>query len=985
MASIIALIAAHIATSCPFTADLNSSSLPQGALPPLAPEDPDLPAPKVYPPVLQGHLDNVRQFHDCVVLTRVGDFYEMYFDQVDEFAHLVNLKKAKRATVLGDVPMAGIPVSQLDRYLKMFVIDLGQKVAISEQVALSESERAKRQGAAMYDRKVTRVITAGTLIDENFVDAYENNYLLAIHFQEVPLLNESSSWEDARQKNIIVGLSWLDLSSGTFFTQASDLASLPSLVARLGPKEIILPSLIQSIEYSQLKIILGEGGYAVDFHPMQQVQTSVSAWTSMLERPISENEKDKFNEVEIAAGSLALDYVRNKLFDTNIKLQPPIRRSDHEYMEIDKQSLRGLEIRQTLRDNNFQGSLIHAVRRTVTKGGARLLSQRLVSPSLSLSVINNRLDLVQELVLCDGLREDMIALLRRTADIVRLVQKFSMGKGDADELLALAKTIEIMKQMATVLHDHIITKQQKSDEIDQTQISGLGFLWDILKRLDLAGPIKVAKTIQSSIDEEGLSRRHAVEDEERANAEEMAQDVEAADAAGSQVPRLVRRATRSKSTKDIDNGPEEIWIMRRTSSPTLERAHGEFSTLIADRQALTRQLRDDLKTESLTLKWSATLGHFCHVKNKGTKTTLSPLSDGHTPRLIGSTKTTRSFYLSSWTHLGVRLDAAKLRIRAEEDRVFTMLRAYVVENLMVLRRNAAVLDELDVACSSATLAKTQNLVRPHLNNSTAHHIIGGRHPTVDISLHSQGRAFTSNDCSVGTSITTPKTLVSTSTAPNTPPEHGSIYLITGPNMAGKSTYLRQNALLTLLAQAGMYVPATYAHIGLVDALHTRIGSSDSLYANESTFMTEMLETARILRTATPRSFVIMDEVGRGTTPEDGLAVAYAALWYLHDVCKARVLFATHFHALADLSVGLSGVERFCTDVSEDVVQQKGGLSPDTDDEAEAEITWRYDHKLRPGVNRRSHALKVARLAGVPEEAISMAKRMARKASQGDIK
>ncbi|TKA29689.1 hypothetical protein B0A54_15864 [Friedmanniomyces endolithicus] len=322
-------------------------------------------------------------------------------------------------------------------------------------------------------------------------------------------------------------------------------------------------------------------------------------------------------------------------------------------------------------------------------------------------------------------------------------------------------------------------------------------------------------------------------------------------------------------------------------------------------------------------------------RDRGSRDAQRTLAKVEGARSIATSKSTQTFYLSDWTHLGVRVDDSKLRIRTEEERVFSKLRAQVIENLMKLRRNAAVLDELDVACSSATVSKERNLVRPILNESTSHNIVGGRHPTVDVGLKEQGRPFTANDCAVG--------------------DHEKTYLITGANMAGKSTYLRQNALITILAQTGCFVPADYAAIGLVDKIFSRVGSADNLYQDQSTFMVEMLETAEILKQATPRSFVIMDEVGRGTTPEDGIAVGYAALHHLQYVNQCRTLFATHFHALADMTRDFEGLGCFCTDVAE-----------------EADGTWAYVHRLRRGVNRESHALKVARLAGMPESAIAVA-------------
>lgn len=258
--------------------------------------------------------------------------------------------------------------------------------------------------------------------------------------------------------------------------------------------------------------------------------------------------------------------------------------------------------------------------------------------------------------------------------------------------------------------------------------------------------------------------------------------------------------------------------------------------------------------------------------------------------------------------------------------MFQALRGQVVTNLVQLRRNAAVLDELDIACSFALLAEEQSFVRPTISDRLAHHITGGRHPTVKVGLEQEGRAFVSNDCFIG--------------------EEERIWLVTGPNMGGKSTFLRQNGLISILAQVGSFVPADHADIGLVDQIFTRIGSGDDLYRDQSTFMVEMLETAAILNQATPRSFVIMDEIGRGTTPEDGIAIGFACLYHLYHKNQCRTLFATHFHALADMTRSFERLGCYCTDIEEDAA---GSFS--------------YVHRLRRGVNRKSHALKVAHLAG----------------------
>ncbi|KAI7325014.1 muts domain V [Hortaea werneckii] len=909
---------------------VKASSLPQGALPPLPQTEDDLAPKKQYPTVLQQHLNNVRKFKDCIVLTRVGDFYEMYFDQVDEYAHLVNLKKAKRATALGDVAMAGFQHASLDRYLKMFVQDLGKQVAISEQIRLPDSEREGRAGAPMYDRKVTRVITAGTLIDENFMDPYENNFLLAVHLDAAILVELPSGarkeTHETYGSSTTAGLSWLDLSSGDFYTQHISLASLSSLVARIRPREIVLDQALESNAQLQLNTLLGEGGFSVHFHQINKQSSTVAEWSTMLEQPVPKKEVSAFSAEEVVAGNLVLDYVKEKLIGQQIKLRPPVRRSEEEFLSIDKQSLRGLEIRSTLRDGTFQGSLLHAVRQTVTKSGARLLSQRLVSPSMSLGVINKRLDLAQELLQHDALREDVVALLRRTADTLRLLQRFSIGKGDADDLLSLARTVDVTVRLAKLLQDHIQAQQSRNHDIVD-----FGFLKDILCRLDTKSPSVISKRISDAIDEDGLNRQHVAQLQQRSDAEESAEEAIAAGEASQKTAKSSRRTPKKTATAE-EISPEETWIMRRRASSTLERAHTDLDELMRMKYDLAETLRQEFRDESMTMKWTAQLGHFCHIKGKRIKNPLLARSD---VRSIGSTKSTMSFYIDEWTQLAARIDESKLRIRTEEERVFSRLRNQVLENLMTLRRNAAVLDELDVACSSATVAKQRGLVRPILNESTTHSIVGGRHPTVDASLKDSGRLFTANDCAVG--------------------DREKIYLITGPNMAGKSTYLRQNALITILAQTGCFVPADYAEIGLVDKIFSRVGSADNLYQDQSTFMVEMLETAEILKQATPRSFVIMDEVGRGTTPEDGIAVGYACLHHLHNVNRSRTLFATHFHALADMTSDFSALGCYCTDIAE-----------------EDDGSWAYVHRLRRGVNRKSHALKVARLAGLPESAVEVA-------------
>ena len=826
--------------------------------------------------------------------------------------------------------------------------DLNEFVAISEEFPNTTSGTLKT-GGLMFDRRVTRTITPGTLIDEKFMDPYENNYLLALHpleahtgvesvrGGEVPIDPISGSTPPIL-KTMPVGLAWLDLSTGDFFTQATTLGMLPSVAARIGAREIVMSDDLDVEQKQSIMNVLDQQRRLVSYYARPIRISSMSSWTPMLESEVAPEAQHTFTSEEIVAGSLLLAYVKDRLHGSGIKLQPPIRRQDKEFMGIDKNSMRALEVLGTSRDGlgGGKGSLLHTVRRTVTKSGTRLLRDWIASPSMSLQIINERLDLVSQLQIDGTFKEDIVTLLRRSFDSQRLVQKFSMGRGDADDLISLLKTIEATNGIAEILKRHMLSSHKSpSSSIDGRD--PLLSLHNLFCRLSLEGPNALAALIISSIDEDALMERHHDEENENADIVSKAQEVLQNEGSAADQAALLKVARfKGKQKPVVDQEPEEqdTWILRRTASDVLDRLHEALDALTEEKVLLMSRLRSTMVAQSLTLRWTAGLGYICHVK--GTKDVSASLKTSAATRDVRITKSTRSFHHAEWSSLGSKIDQAKLRIKAEEQRVFQQLREQVVLNLVKLRRNASVLDELDIGCSFATLAEEQRLVRPTLNLGLSHKIIGGRHPTVTLGLEEQGRAFVSNDCLLG--------------------EEERIWLITGPNMAGKSTFLRQNALISILAQVGSFVPAEHVEIGLVDQIFTRVGSADDLFRNQSTFMVEMMETASILNEATPQSLVIMDEIGRGTTPEDGLAVGFACLHHLYHRNRCRTLFATHFHKLADMTKDLRHMAFYCTDVAEG-----------------SEGSFSFVHRLRKGVNRSSHALKVARLAGIPEAAIETAR------------
>ena len=907
--------------------------LPQSELPQSEHSIPEIEI-KDYTPVLKQVRRHMHRFDKCVLLTKMGGFYELYFEHAEKFGPLLNIKVVQKKTAAGPVPMAGFPSWHLDRYLKLLVQDLREYVALSEEFLIEHKDENK------FERRVTRVISPGTLIDEKFMDPYENNFLLALHPLRSSESSNLSEFEqvpaELPQKSVprsllstSIGLAWLDLSTGAFYTQQTTIGSLGSAVARISPREIVLSDDLEDITKKSIIGTLEQQRDLVTYHPAPTQTLSMSSWTPMLEAEVPKEVQPTFLEEEVAAGSLLLAYVKERLLESGIKLRPPIRREDKETMSIDKNSMRALEILRPSKGGSVggKGSLLHTVRRTVTNSGTRLLRALIASPSMSLEKINARLDVVSLFLQDRGLREEITSLLRRSHDSERLVQKFSLGRDKTDDLISLLRTIEVTVRIASLLEtdSRPSIPGYENTSVDRKRQQSLH---NLSCRLSLEEPKALANRIADAIDEDGLTKSNRIEETEIADIVSIAQGVlerEGSSEDKAAMTRVSKSKATQKSSDDQEGEDEDAWRLRRNASPALESLHEALDNLYQDKASLASRLRKELRTPSLTLKWTPGQGHHCHVR--GTKDVAASLKKYGTAQEIRSTKTTRFFNDTEWTNLGKKLHEARSRIKDEELRVCKVLGQQVILNLVKLRQNAAVLDELDISCSFATLADEQGLVRPVLTSGLNHKIIGGRHPTVKLGLEEQGRTFVSNDCCVGV--------------------EERVWLVTGPNMAGKSTFLRQNALISVLAQVGSFVPAEYAEIGLVDQIFTRVGAADDLFRDQSTFMVEMVETAAILNQATPQSFVIMDEIGRGTTPEDGIAVSFACLHHLYYKNLCRTLFATHFHALADMTKDFEHLACYCTDV----LEGPGG-------------SFSFVHRLKKGVNRSSHALKVARLAGM---------------------
>ncbi|KAL9617271.1 MAG: hypothetical protein Q9160_007952 [Pyrenula sp. 1 TL-2023] len=828
--------------------------------------------------------------------------------------------------------MAGFPFYQLDRFLKILVEDMNKYVAISEEFP-NAPETARATGL-MHSRRVTRVVTPGTLINENFLDPLRNNFLLSIYIDpSLSTIKEPELRSDERQNfHWPVGLAWIDLSTGDFYTRSTTADLLSSSISSISPQEIILDE-----SFSQASIplqkILGQDDRLLTFYNAKEPFADMSEWDDLLDSSSRNSTPPDLTIDEKLACHSLLDYVRTRIQGLEMRLQPPQRRSIQDQLFIDRSTLKALEILETAREGLGKGSLLNSIRRTVTKSGARLLRSRLTAPSISLPEIDRRLDLVESFLADEFLRDRIVSLLKNTYDIQRLVQKFSLNQGQADDLLCLSRAVTASQRISEILKgNYNRPRQSQQSELQQSPEENRSEgIQTLLNRFDFEEPAALTNRITTVIDEEGLSKKQEIEEIEAAEVANLAQETIDTEGSRETAPAISKKARNkaAKTTpKEADAEFDDTWVMRRSASDELTRLHGCLDKLKDAKVDLTQSLRHRLNTAGISLKFTSGLGYICHVRGNNN----FALDEA---RLVSSTKSTRSFYLSEWTNLGKKIDQIKSCIRFEEQQIFIDLRNEVVRNLVKLRRISMVLDELDVACSFAVLAREQSLVRPRLNTGTFLKIIGGRHPTVEIGLEEQGRLFVQNDLFLG--------------------GQERIWLVTGPNMAGKSTFLRQNALISIMAQTGSFVPAEYAEIGLVDKVFSRVGAADDLYREQSTFMVEMLETAAILKNATSRSLVVMDEVGRGTTPEDGTAIGYACLYHLYHVNRCRALFATHFHALADMTEQLPEIGRYCTDI----LEQGGG-------------SFTFSRRLRKGVNRQSHALKIARLAGLPEAALSVA-------------
>jgi DNA mismatch repair protein MutS len=810
-------------------------------------------------PMMEQYIEIKAANPDCLLFYRMGDFYEMFFDDAEIASRALGIVLTKRGKHQGrDIPMCGVPIERSDEYLHR-LIALGHRVAVCEQ--LEDPAEARKRGAkSVVRRDVVRLVTPGTLTEDSLLDAKRNNYLLALARSRV------SSGEDR------FALAWIDISTGEFRVAECDRASLAAEIARIEPGEIVVSDAL----YADTELM----PYLRSLPALTPLTRDVFDGATAERRLASyfgvatTASFGAFSRIELAAAAAAVTYVERTQIGKRPPLSVPAREAAGATLAIDQATRGNLELIRTLAGER-RGSLLAAIDRTVTAAGSRLLAQRLAAPLTDAAEIGHRLNAVAGFVDDQAMRGDLRARLKAVPDLARALARIVVGRGGPRDLAAIRDGIiaaaEIAVQLA-VLAD---------------------------------APRDVAQAIKA------LRRPDA------AVATELAR------ALADELPAFRR-----------DGG-----FVRTGYEPALDEARAlrdESRRVIA---ALQVRYTETTGIRTLKIRHNNVLGYFVDVSAQhGDKLTSAPLNATFIHR-----QTTAGQVRFTTTELGAleaKIANAGDRALALELEIFDRLAAAVAAASAGVKDAASALAMIDVTCALAALAVERDYARPQVDASLAFAIAGGRHPVVEQMLGAGGGPFVANDCDL---------------SPPAGEQAGRIWLVTGPNMAGKSTFLRQNALIAVLAQMGSFVPARSAHIGVVDRLFSRVGAADDLARGHSTFMVEMVETAAILNQAGERALVILDEIGRGTATFDGLSIAWATIEHLHESNRCRTLFATHFHEMTALAAKLKRLHNATMRVKE----------------------WQGDvvflHEVVAGAADRSYGIAVAKLAGLPASVIERAK------------
>lgn len=829
-----------------------------------APEPEPTPAPQAeaaarVTPMMEQYLEIKAAHPGLLLFYRMGDFYELFFDDAEIASRTLGIVLTKRGKHQGaDIPMCGVPVERSEDYLHR-LITAGHRVAVCEQTEDPAAAKA-RGNKSVVRRGVVRLVTPGTLTEDTLLDARANNYLLAI------ARARSSAGGDR------FGLAWIDISTAEFMVTECAGSELTATLARINPNEAIVADALYND--SELGPTLRELPAVTPL--TRDVFDGATAEKRLCDyfAVATMDGLAQLTRLEATAAAAAVTYVDRTQVGKHPPLPPPARESSGATMAIDPATRANLELTRTLAGER-RGSLLDAIDCTVTSAGSRLLAQRLAAPLTDATAIARRLDAVSSFVADSAAREDIRSILRGAPDMSRAMARLSVGRGGPRDLAGLRDGIMAADQTLVRL-----------SEIDQP-------------------PQEIAAVMAA------LQRP----------SRELA--AEFAGALDEQLP-LIKR----------DGG-----FVRQGYEPALDETRNlrDASRLVV--ASMQARYADSTGVKGLKIRHNNVLGYFVEVTAQhGDKLMSPPLNATfiHRQTLAGQVR----FTTSELGEIEAKIANAGDRALGLELEIFERLSAKALAISDDLRAAAHGFALLDVATSLAKLAVDENYVRPEVDSSLGFAIDAGRHPVVEQALKRNGEPFIANACNL---------------SPGPAQKSGQLWLLTGPNMAGKSTFLRQNALIALLAQIGSFVPASRARIGIVDRLFSRVGAADDLARGRSTFMVEMVETAAILNQAGERALVILDEIGRGTATFDGLSIAWAAIEHLHESNRCRTLFATHYHELTALSAKLPRMFNATVRVKE----WQGNVV--------------FLHEVLPGSADRSYGIQVAKLAGLPPAVITRAK------------
>jgi DNA mismatch repair protein MutS len=813
-------------------------------------------------PMMAQYIEIKAANPDCLLFYRMGDFYELFFEDAEVASRALGIVLTKRGKHLGDdIPMCGVPIDRADDYLQR-LIALGHRVAVCEQTE-DPAEARKRGPKSVVQRQVVRLVTPGTITEERLLDPHRANAFAAV----ARVKTSDDMWR--------YGIACVDISTGAFSVTETDGLGLSAELARLDPREIVVADSLCADD----KLAANLRGTGAPLTPLGRESSDGVSAERRLCGFYGVATLDGFgalSRAETSAAAMALHFIERTQINTRPNLARPTRVRHDDVMEIDAATRANLELTRTLSGERV-GSLVATIDRTVTPAGTRLLAERLAAPLTDTNTIARRLASLSFFLKNRELRSDIRAELKRAPDFMRSLSRLALGRGSPRDLDALHAGLVAADRVS-----RLISVDQLPDELDRARAA--------VGQVDRSIADLLAATLAPDLP---LDRR-----------------------AGNFI------------VAGCDAALDEARALRDESRRVIAGLQARYADIAEIRQ--------------IKIKHNNFLGYFIEVPQaQGEKLVKPPLNATfiHRQTMADAMR----FSTAELSELDTKIASAADRALEQELAIFDRLVAIVLDAAEPIKAAAQALAEIDVAAALAEIAAANDWVKPEIESDVAFCIEQGRHPVVEAALGANGEAFVANDCDLS----------------GDGDDAGRIAIVTGPNMAGKSTYLRQNALIAVLAQMGSYVPAKRARLGIVDRLFSRVGAADDLARGRSTFMVEMVETAAILNQATARSLVILDEIGRGTATFDGLSIAWATMEHLHEKNRARALFATHFHELTELAKQLPRVVNLTmrvTDWNGEVV---------------------FLHEVLPGAADRSYGIQVAKLAGLPPAVVTRAQQILR--------